>query len=147
MAVRVFDAASVTLTTSYTDVSTRVESCVFRVSNQSVATRTMGNTWGTSLPTNQKTWSVQLALQQDFTSSDVPVFSILNTALSSQGSLFISAHPTTAAQGATNPGFSGTVSLDGEWDILNTNANPTDPVISLTLRGNGALTIATSSTS
>lgn len=143
MSVHVLNNATVYLGNSSIDLSDHVESVELMTGVGNVSVTAMQDGWEDHIPSGVKRWSVRLSLYQDYDSSET--YSVLSAALSTGVVLPLFVKATTASVSATNPGFSGSVVLDGDFaQIAGTvgDGNKT----SVTLKGAGTLSFITTST-
>lgn len=143
MAKHALVGATIYLGNSSIDVSDHVESIEFSVGQAAVNVTAFGSGWEENTPSNLKRWSVRLNMLQDFDSSET--YSVLQAALTTGAAFPIFCKATTAAVSATNPGFTGSVAYDGDFNILGAGVGEANKA-SVTLKGAGTLTFQTSAT-
>lgn len=144
MPKHVIEDAQVTL--GGIDISTRVRRVSLMISKRSPALVTgMTNNWEERIAVDVRAWRASLELFQDYSTGSVYAVlgAILDSTASSGTPLVI--RSSTAVRSATNPEFSGYVSPDGDFGVL--DAAMGDPNMSSpTLIGMGTLERLTSST-
>jgi hypothetical protein len=145
----VIDSAYVRITSNLRDISNRTESVELMTGTAPVKVTAFGDGWDNYKPSKINHWSVKLNLFQDYTSDTTgDVFQELQSFLTGNAAIQLTVFPTTGTQGinAGNPGFQGNVVIDGDFAQLAAQVGQANKV-SITLRGAGALTFLTSSTS
>lgn len=143
MSKHVLKDATVYVGNSSVDLSDHVESVEFSLGQGNVAVTAMQDDYEQYLPTKIKRWSVRLGFYQDYDSSNV--YAVLKAALTTDASFPMFIKPTTADVSATNPGFTGNVVFDGDFNILGGTVGDAQKT-SVTLKGAGDLSYITSAT-
>lgn len=145
----VLDSAQVQLTSNLHDISNRVEQVELMVGTTAVKVTAFGDGWDNYKPSKINHWSVKLSLFQDYTTDTTgDVFTELQTLLQNTTSIQITIFPTTGLRGSGfgNPGFQGTVCLDGDFAAISGAVGQANK-LTVSFKGASALTFLTSSTS
>lgn len=134
MASFAFTDASVVI--NAVDLSDHVRSVTLNVEAEDLEDTAMGDTFRSRIG-GLKDWSIDLEFNQDFAASeiDATIFPILGTVVT------VTVKPTSAAVGATNPSFSGSV-LISEYNPLDGSVGDL-ATTSVSWPGAGTLTRAT----
>lgn len=135
MASFAFTDASVVI--NAVDLSDHVRSVTLNVEAEDLEDTAMGDTFRSRIG-GLKDWSIDLEFNQDFAASeiDATIFPILGTVVT------VTVKPTSAAVGATNPSYSGSV-LISEYNPLDGSVGDL-ATTSVSWPGAGTLTRATS---
>lgn len=134
MASFAFTDASVVI--NAVDLSDHVRSVTLNVEAEDLEDTAMGDTYRSRIG-GLKDWSIDLEFNQDFAASeiDATIFPILGTVVT------VTVKPTSAAVGATNPSYSGSV-LISEYNPLDGSVGDL-ATTSVSWPGAGTLTRAT----
>lgn len=134
MASFAFTDASVVI--NAVDLSDHVRSVTLNVEAEDLEDTAMGDTFRSRIG-GLKDWSIDLEFNQDFAASeiDATIFPILGTVVT------VTVKPTSAAVGATNPSYSGSV-LISEYNPLDGSVGDL-ATTSVSWPGAGTLTRAT----
>lgn len=135
MASFAFTDASVVI--NAVDLSDHVRSVTLNVEAEDLEDTAMGDTYRSRIG-GLKDWSIDVEFNQDFAASEVDatIFPILGTVVT------VTVKPTSAAVGATNPSYSGSV-LISEYNPLDGSVGDL-ATTSVSWPGAGTLTRATS---
>ena len=127
------------------NVSSRVESVKVTLGRSAVDVTAMGDSWADFVTGGIARWAVTLGLYQDYASSEVPIYTLIKTMVTTEltGTTFL-VRPTSAVASWSNPQLSGAVTLDSDFDFLNAAVNTANK-FTVTLRGMGAPTFTDTS--
>jgi len=126
------------------DISDRVASAKLTLGKTAVDITALGQGWEDYADGNVKRWAATLEVYQDYTSSEVPIYSLFKELVTgTTGKAFV-IRPTSAEAGRLNPQLAGSVILDGDLDWLNAVRSEANK-FSVTLKGAGIPTFTDTS--
>ena len=141
MAKHVFRSPIITL--SSVDLTDHVESAELVVGVGNVDVTAITDSWEQSVPNQLKRFSVRLGLYQDYAAASV--YATVYAVLAGSTAVAFTLRPTTSTQSATNPTFSGTVVLDGDWSLAGGTHHEAHKT-AVSLKGAGDMSFYTSAT-
>jgi len=141
MAIHVLRSPIVTL--SSVDITDHVESVEFTLGGATVPVTAFGATYEAHLGTGIKRWGCRVNLFQDYEASKT--YALVYAVLASSTGEYLTVRPTTSTQSTTNPTFTGSVFVDGDFAVIGGAVGEANKT-SVTFKGAGNLSALTSAT-